>query len=30
MLNYQSIQELVDAANAAKCTIGELTLREQA
>lgn len=30
MLNYQSVQELVDAANAAKCTIGELTLREQA
>ena len=30
MLTYQSIQELVDAANAAKCTIGELTLRQQA
>lgn len=30
MLTYQSIQELVDAANAARCTIGELTLRQQA
>ena len=30
MLTYQSIQELVDAASAANCTIGELTLRQQA
>ena len=30
MLDYQSIQELVDAANTAQCTIGELTLRQQA
>ena len=30
MLTYQSIQELVDAADAARCSIGELTLRQQA
>ena len=30
MLTYRSIQELVDAANAARCSIGELTLRQQA
>ncbi len=30
MLTYRSIQELVDAADAAHCTIGELTLRQQA